>query len=270
LGKVDRMSSHEFNGFLANKELLWKTRKCPSCLNPRSITQQTGRVGQTVRMKFECFRRSCRKPEPAPGNPFFGINDVGRSRQTRRKSSPLGGRQEHDDTMGPMVHGYRRWILLDNDTQKIGGLSKIDQINETFIVKRKYNRGRSVRDSWLVGGIGTTSKKVFIEITPTRDSATLYGIITKQVLPGTVIYIDSWKSYSNLKNLGFTHYTVNHNENFVAPSTGVHTQLIENTWSHLNRATIMKNGTPMGRQLLRSTVEVAALLRPKTICLGKK
>ncbi|VDO19322.1 unnamed protein product [Heligmosomoides polygyrus] len=35
------------------------------------------------------------------------------------------------------------------------------------------------------------------------------------VLPGTVIYTDSWKGYSNLKYLGFTHYTMNHNENFV-------------------------------------------------------
>lgn len=65
-GEIDRMLCVEFDGFLADKGLLWKTRKCPSCLNPRPVTSHTGRVGSTVRTKFECFQK-------VVGNPGFHL-----------------------------------------------------------------------------------------------------------------------------------------------------------------------------------------------------
>lgn len=97
------------------------------------------------------------------------------------------------------------------------------QLDETYIVKRKYNRGRTVRASWLVGGIIPNSKEIFVEITSMRDSATLDDIVRRHVLPRTIIHMDSWRGYGNLSNLGYIHRTVNHNENFVDPNTGVHT-----------------------------------------------
>ncbi|VDP54277.1 unnamed protein product [Heligmosomoides polygyrus] len=57
--------------------------------------------------------------------------------------------------------------MEEQQPRRIGGPNKLVQIDETYVVKRKYNRGRSVRDSWMVGGIENDSKEVFVEITGT-------------------------------------------------------------------------------------------------------
>ena len=41
---------------------------------------------------------------------------------------------------------------------------------------------------------------------------------------------DEWRAYGKLKQHGFSHFTVNHLENFVNPKTGKHTQLVECLW----------------------------------------
>ncbi|KAK6011631.1 hypothetical protein OSTOST_23277, partial [Ostertagia ostertagi] len=96
-------------------------------------------------------------------------------------------------------------------------------VDETCIVRRKYNVGCIVRKDWLVGGIQDGTKLVFVEITDDRSSATLDAIIQKYVRPGGVVRTDMWRGYNNLTNLGHKHETVNHSANFVNLATGVHT-----------------------------------------------
>ena len=70
-----------------------------------------------------------------------------------------------------------------------------------------------------------------MKIVERRDEATLLPIIEKTVKPGSVIYSDEWKAYSNINSkLGFLHKTVNHFVNFIDKTTGVHTQAIESYW----------------------------------------
>ncbi|VDO25063.1 unnamed protein product [Heligmosomoides polygyrus] len=88
----------------------------------------------------------------------------------------------------------------------------------------------------MVLQLDETYIEIFVEITSRRDSATLDDIVTRHDLPGTIIHTDSWRGYGNLNNLGYIHRTVNHNQNFVDPNTGVHTQAIESAWSHIKRA----------------------------------
>jgi hypothetical protein len=47
---------------------------------------------------------------------------------------------------------------------------------------------------------------------------------------GTTIHSDEWAAYRSLRNNpNYIHLTVNHSINFVEPTSGVHTQNIENT-----------------------------------------
>ena len=73
---------------------------------------------------------------------------------------------------------------------------------------------------------------LYMEAVAKRDKATLLPIIEKIVRPGSIIYSNEWRAYSQIQEkLGFQHQTVNHSVNFVDPATGVHTQAIESYWA---------------------------------------
>lgn len=45
-------------------------------------------------------------------------------------------------------------------------------------------------------------------------------LIKKHVLPGSLVYSDMWRAYSQI-NVDFEHHMVNHSLHFVDPSTGI-------------------------------------------------
>ena len=60
---------------------------------------------------------------------------------------------------------------------------------------------------------------------------------------------DCWKSYDCLEANGFSHYKVNHSENFVNPDdSNIHTQNIENRWNWVKKF-IKKKGTNIQKHL---------------------
>jgi hypothetical protein len=78
----------------------------------------------------------------------------------------------------------------------------------------------------FVGGIDETTGAVFFEIVESRDQETLYKVLTKHIISGSILVVDEWKGYRKARKV-FDHATVNHSENFVDPETGHHTQRIE-------------------------------------------
>ncbi|KYN50227.1 hypothetical protein ALC62_04155 [Cyphomyrmex costatus] len=131
--------------------------------------------------------------------------------------------------------------LKDNDEQ-IGGLNKIVEIDEVKFGRSKYNRGRIISGQWLFGGIERDTSRIFVVSVRNRTAETLTSIIRHRILPGTTIYSDCWRAYSNLKNYGYIHKTVNHKNNFLDPDTKVHTQNIERVWRDI-RGMIPRYGT---------------------------
>ena len=123
--------------------------------------------------------------------------------------------------------------------EPIGGPGVVVEIDETHFVKRKFNRGRVLSSVWLFGGIERGSDRKFIvplserlsDVCGRRDSDTLIPLIEKHVLRGTVIHTDCWAAYRCLRERGFEHYTVNHQENFVDPTDKtIRTQKVERLW----------------------------------------
>ncbi|KAH9152649.1 hypothetical protein LEN26_003656, partial [Aphanomyces euteiches] len=111
----------------------------------------------------------------------------------------------------------------------VGGNESIVEIDETSLKKKsKYNRGTQHQDYWLFGGVDRTTGKWFARLVYNdRTKPTLSDVIDQHIKPGTTIMSDK---FASLRHKNFSHFWVNHSENFVDPATGAHTQTIEGLW----------------------------------------
>ena len=78
-----------------------------------------------------------------------------------------------------------------------------------------------------------------------RDTATLDPIISRCILPGTVVYTDDWAAYRGMAariNNVAAHRVVVHSRHFVDPVTGVHTQEVESCWNNLKLGEKVRRG----------------------------
>ena len=78
----------------------------------------------------------------------------------------------------------------------------------------------------------TTTKECVIGQVPNRTRDQLLPIIQEYVLPGSIIWSDTWRPYFCLSDYGYNHQMVNHSEEFVR-NDGVHTQEIESLWNSI-------------------------------------
>lgn len=143
------------------------------------------------------------------------------------------------------------------EEEKIGGVGKIVEIDESLFAKRKYHKGRKVEQVWMFGGIERTDGEIkfFVEIVPDRSEATLLEIINRRIEKFTWIMSDRWKSYCHLDEHGYLHDTVNHSQHFINPIIPViHTQTIESRWSAMKRF-LRRKGTNLSNNLSEYLVE---------------
>jgi len=102
-------------------------------------------------------------------------------------------------------------------TEMLGGLNVIVEIDEAKVRKRKYHRRRIIKGQWVSDAIERISGKMFIVPIKDRISSTLLDVIYRRIARGSIIHSDCWRAYNTLNDNGYTHYTVNHSENFVDP-----------------------------------------------------
>jgi len=78
-----------------------------------------------------------------------------------------------------------------------------------------------------------------------RNAITLMNALLENIESGSIIYLDSWRSYkaAELENAGFQHFKVNHKFNFVSPGTDIHTQNIERQWGSAKWRNKRQRGT---------------------------
>jgi transposase-like protein len=142
---------------------------------------------------------------------------------------------------------------LDDEWQMIGGVwydedgiewPIIVEIDESKFGKVKYGHGHRVEGVWVVGGVARTpGREIFAVSVPDRKAETLKAVLQKYVRPGSHVMTDLWKGYrpEDLKDLGFTHSTVNHTYNYKDPVDGTCTNSIEGTWNGIKQQIPIRN-----------------------------
>jgi len=133
-------------------------------------------------------------------------------------------------------------VILQEQSEPIGGPGKVVEIYESKFGKRKCSRGKRLDSVLVFGGIerGSNPPKCFFVPISDRSAATLIPIITCWILPGTTVLSD-WKAYSSLDKESFIHETGNHGLHFVTES-GTYTNNTESRWNALDKS-LPKYGT---------------------------
>lgn len=151
--------------------------------------------------------------------------------QTIRESSIVANQRVSRETVADRFSFCREvcMVALDDHFEsegQLGGVGEIIEIDECKIDRRKYERGRIVEESWILGIIHRDHLENYrLEICPDnkRDKDTLIQLIQKHVKVGSTIHTDCWKGYLDLKSYEYIHATVNHSKEFINSETGTHT-----------------------------------------------
>ena len=213
---------------------------------------------------WRCTKKTCRKAVGYLQGTWFegthlSLKDVFQlsyyfARQTHTYEEIYFDMQR-DDGSQPSPNSISDWMefyrqicgaYFATHPTKLGGPGMVVEIDETVITKRKYNRGAlRAEEQWVFGIVDRGTGRCALWPVERRDAATLLQLIQNFVLPNTTILSDMWASYNRIDQLPelYSHFTVNHSENFVDPATGTHTQTIEGTWSHFKRAHRERAGT---------------------------
>ncbi len=83
---------------------------------------------------------------------------------------------------------------------------------------------------------------MFADIIADAKSSTLIPLITEKVMPDSIVYTDTFKSYNVLNVSGFKHERINHNKLFADKQN--HINGIKNFWNQAKRHLRKFNGVP--------------------------
>lgn len=163
--------------------------------------------------------------------------------------------------LGCSISTVNRWYEIFNKVilwksqfeapYMIGGDGIYVEVDETLLVKRKYHRGRILRNQvWVLKGVVRGScNEYFIEVVSHRNRETLLEVIQRRIRYGSIIITDKWRGYLHLEILlnfrQYLHFVVDHSRNFVDPISGAHTQTIEAMFSVMKRK-LRRKGTKLG------------------------
>ncbi len=129
-----------------------------------------------------------------------------------------------------VYHIIRRCLARECELHSpFGGEVECDE--SYFGGRRKGPRGRGAAGKVPVFGLLKRNGKVYTRIVKDVSRKTLQQIIRTKVVPESVIYTDSFRSYDGLVLDGFRHYRINHQKCF-AMSKRQHINGIENFWGY--------------------------------------
>jgi transposase len=161
---------------------------------------------------------------------------------TARSAADMLGIQAN--TAALFYHKIRQVIYTRLELQAeemLGGEIELDK--SYFGGHRKGKRGRGAAGKVIVLGILKRDDRVFTKVVTDTKVHTLMPIILNKIVPDSVVYTDSYRSYNALDVSGFHHHRINHSTHFAEHSFN-HINGIENFWNQAKRVLRKYNGIP--------------------------
>lgn len=126
-----------------------------------------------------------------------------------------------------------RMLMAETSTSLLRGIVEVD---ETFVGGKGKNRKYWVADKQkeVLMGMVAREGKVYLKHVPNTGKWTLLKQVKDRIDPRAIVYTDDFKSYDQLKKYGYSHESVAHGVGQFRKGD-VHTQNIENFWSHFKR-----------------------------------
>lgn len=128
-----------------------------------------------------------------------------------------------------------RTLMADNNGTPLDGIVEVD---ETFVGGKTSNRkskfGIGSTDKEVVMGMVAREGKAYLRHVKNTGKWTLLEQIKLNVSPTARVFTDEFGSYISLPKYGYEHESVIHSTSQYVKGE-VHTQNIENVWSHLKR-----------------------------------
>lgn len=142
---------------------------------------------------------------------------------------------------------FRKLIIEDDEFER--QKFQVDknekaEIDESYFGARRVRgkRGRGASGKIAVVGILKRKNHVFLKPVSNCSKEILLPIILAKINPGSDVFTDGWKSYDALALYGFTHKTVNHDDNQFVKDIDIHVNGIESCWSFTKRRLAKFNG----------------------------
>jgi len=133
------------------------------------------------------------------------------------------------------------WNLERDACEVFAGEVELDE--SYFGGARKGKRGRGAADKVIVFGILKRGGKVYTHIVRNTKTETLLPVISKKIMPDSIIYTDCWTAYNTLDVSLWHHHRINHSTHFAEQKFN-HINGIENFWSQAKRHLRKYNGVP--------------------------
>ena len=161
------------------------------------------------------------------------------SGSTARTAAALVG--VHRNTAAYYFHRLRQLIYQAIEVESpLFGEIEVDE--SYFGGRRKGQRGRGAAGKVPVFGILKRGGRVYTKVIPDTGSSTLMRIMEDKIVPDSIVYTDSYRSYNVLDVSGFHHVRVNHSYLFSKGRN--HINGIENFWNQAKRHLRKFNGVP--------------------------
>ena len=122
----------------------------------------------------------------------------------------------------------------------LAGAIEVDE--SYFGGRRKGKRGRGAAGKVPVFGLLKRGGRVYTKVIPDTKAKTLMGIMQDRIVPDSIVYTDTYRSYNVLDVSEFKHYRINHSRRFVKKHK--HINGIENFWNQAKRHLRKFNGVP--------------------------
>ena len=119
---------------------------------------------------------------------------------------------------------------------------KIELDESYFGGVRKGKRGRGAGGKTPVFGILKRGGHVYTQVIENTKTSTLMPIIREQIMPDSIVYTDSYRSYNALDVSEFKHHRINRSALFAHQHNRING--IENFWNQAKRHMRKFNGVP--------------------------